>query len=79
MRLRDCLILCCVLVLVHVLPGDGEATIVNNTTEAQKPVQLTGASFDSEIRRVPSSQRLLVEYYAHWYALQTSLLIANMP
>ena len=57
--------LCCAIALF--CSTCGEVTVVSNEVEAQKPVQLSGGSFDSEIRRVPSSYGLLVEFYAHWY------------
>lgn len=56
--------LCCAIALF--CSTCGEVTVVSNEVEAQKPVQLSGGSFDSEIRRVPSSYGLLVEFYAHW-------------
>ena len=57
-----------------VLSCAGEVTVVNNELEAQKPIQLTEGTFDSEVRRVPSSYGLMVEFYAHWYASRKSML-----
>lgn len=50
--------------------SSGKVQVVNNELEAQKPIQLTEGTFDSEILRVPSSSGLMVEFYAHWYALE---------
>ena len=47
----------------------GEVKVVSNEVEAQKPIQLTEGTFDSEVRRVPSSYGLIIEFYAHWYGL----------
>lgn len=62
------------LVLVHLallLPScAGIVKVVSNEVEAQRPIQLTEGTFDSEIRRVPSSYGVIVEFYAHWYALE---------
>ena len=59
--------------LVLLLPCcSGKVSVVSNEIEAQKPIQLTEATFDSEIRRVPSSYGVIVEFYAHWYALKGS-------
>lgn len=46
----------------------GNVKVVSNEVEAQKPIQLKEGTFDSEIRRVPSSYGVIVEFYAHWYA-----------
>ena len=46
--------------------GAGEVKVVSNELDAQKPIQLTEGTFDSEVRRVPSSYGLMVEFYAHW-------------
>ncbi|KAL3143049.1 hypothetical protein ABBQ38_003324 [Trebouxia sp. C0009 RCD-2024] len=46
--------------------SSGKVKIVSNELEAQKPIQLTEGTFDSEIRRVPASSGLMVEFYAHW-------------
>lgn len=43
-----------------------EVTVVNNDNEAQKPIQLSEGTFDSEVRQVPASYGVLIEYYAHW-------------
>lgn len=48
----------------------GKVKIVSNEVEAHKPIQLTEGTFDSQISRVPSSSGLMVEFYAHWYALK---------
>ena len=55
-----------------------EVTVVNSDTEAQKPVQLTAGTFDNEVRRVPSSIGVLVEYYAHWYVTLSIALEAPL-
>ena len=44
--------------------------VFSNEVEAQKPIQLTEGTFDSEIRRVPSAYGVMVEFYAHWYGLE---------
>ena len=51
-------------------PCAGSMKVVSNEVEAQHPIQLTEGTFDSEIRRVPSSFGVIVEFYAHWYALE---------
>lgn len=66
MRRETLLVLHCICTLLVLGLAVGEVTVVNNELEAQKPVQLTASNFDSEIRRVPSSYGLLVEFYAHW-------------
>ena len=48
-------------------PCAGNVKVVSNEVEAQKPIQLTEGTFDSEIRRVPSACGVMVEFYAHWY------------
>lgn len=47
----------------------GIVKVVSNEVEAQKPIQLTEGTFDSELRRVPASYGIMVEFYAHWYVL----------
>ena len=66
MRRETLLVLHCICMLLVLKLAVGEVTVVNNELEAQKPIQLTASNFDSEIRRVPSSYGLLVEFYAHW-------------
>ena len=58
-------VLCLCTVLLQ-WPACGEVTVVNNDIEAQRPVQLNGGNFDNEVRRVPSSHGMLIEFYAHW-------------
>lgn len=58
----------------------GNVKVVSNEVEAQRPIQLTEGTFDSEIRRVPSSYGVIVEFYAHWYALEAlSCSLAAFP
>ena len=56
----------------------GNVKVVSNEIEAQKPIQLTEGTFDSELRRVPASYGVMLEFYAHWYvldALSCSLVV----
>lgn len=47
----------------------GNVQVVSNEVEAQKPIQLTEATFDSELRGVPASHGVMLEFYAHWSVL----------
>lgn len=47
----------------------GNVQVVSNKLEAQKPIQLTEGTFDSELRRAPASHGVMVEFYAHWSVL----------
>ena len=61
----------CFLLCFGLLPlSAGSVKVISNEVEALKPIQLTEGSFDSEVLRIPSSTGVMVEFYAHWYALK---------